>query len=159
MRYTLALDLEGTLICSYHRPVPRPGLWDFLEWSGTRFGRVVVFTGVRLDDFRPLARQLAARGDVPEWFAEVEHFGARKVSPGSSESAAWKKDLRWLGEDVRRVYLVEDQERYVVDVQRSQWVRITDWCAGGENPSDRELEMVQKELEQRVVKGGHGEDC
>jgi hypothetical protein len=151
--YVLALDLEGTLICTFRRPDPRPGLRDFLEWSGNRFRRVVVFTGVHPVDFRFLARQLAAEGLVPAWFAGVEHFGARQVSPGPPERAVWKKDLSWLGEEVRRVFLVEDQERYVVDGQRSQWIRITDWCAGGEDPRDRALESVRKEIERRIKSG------
>ena len=35
----LAMDLEGTLVSNAVSQLPRPGLYDFLEWAAATFER------------------------------------------------------------------------------------------------------------------------
>jgi len=72
--HVLALDLEGTLISDAKSRIPRPGLFQFLECCAELFPRIVAFTAVNEEDFRVIARQLAANGNTPPWFADIEYI-------------------------------------------------------------------------------------
>ena len=115
---TLVLDLEGTLILNAANPVRRPGLFAFLEFCRSRFPRVVVFTAVETGEFRRLAREMAATGDAPSWFVDVERY-------------CWDyrlsryKDLRAIeGAVVARTVIVDDAWQVVDPDQRQQWIEI-----------------------------------
>jgi hypothetical protein len=56
--YVLALDLEGTLISNAMSQIPRPGLANFLTRCAEIFPRIVMFTTVKEDRFRRIARLL-----------------------------------------------------------------------------------------------------
>ncbi len=58
--FTIALDLEGTLISSAENRIPRPGLFDFLEACKT-MGIAVVYTMVGEKTTREIVQYLVAR--------------------------------------------------------------------------------------------------
>lgn len=68
----LTLDLEGTLVSNAMSQIPRPGLHHFLSRCNELFPRVVMFTTVKEDRFRSIARLLVNEGVAPEWFAQIE---------------------------------------------------------------------------------------
>ena len=70
----LALDLEGTLISNAMSQFPRHGLHAFLEQCETVASRIVIFTAVRHEVFRPIAATLAEEGFAPNWFKDVEYI-------------------------------------------------------------------------------------
>ena len=131
---TLALDLEGTLISNAVSLFPRPGLHGFLEACSRLVPRVVVYTAVDAHRFRELARLLAGEGEVPEWFAELEHV------PWSQRY----KDLRLIPDaDPASTRLVDDLEEAVHPEQREQWIPIAPYDP---RRDDRELSRVLREL-------------
>lgn len=72
--YVLALDLEGTLISNAMSQIPRPGLANFLTRCAEIFPRIVMFTTVKEDRFRTIARLLVDEGVAPDWFSDVEYI-------------------------------------------------------------------------------------
>ena len=111
----LALDLEGTLISNAMSQIPRPGLYGFLERCRVLFPRVVMFTTVKEESFRAVARLLVDEGLAPSWFSDIEYVN------WTGET----KDLGFIsGVDPEEVLLVDDFERYVHSGQESQWLRI-----------------------------------
>lgn len=112
---TLALDLEGTLISNAMSQIPRPGLHAFLTECREMFERVVMFTTVREERFRPIAEMLVDEGAAPEWFRQIEYV----------HWSGPTKDLAFIpGVDVSRAVLVDDFEIYVHPGQESQWLQI-----------------------------------
>jgi hypothetical protein len=136
----LALDLESTLVSNAVSQFARPGLNDFLAWALSSFERVVLFTSVPEPHARQVLRTLVEYGEAPPGTEHIEHV-------------AWSgpvKDLCFVRDAaVEEVLLVDDQERYVVPAQRSQWIPIAEWDApySGE---DRELERVRGVIEGRL---------
>jgi hypothetical protein len=60
------------------------------------------------------------------------------------------KDLSFVRDAaVEEVLLVDDQERYVVPAQRSQWIPIAEWDAPYSR-EDRELERARGAIEARL---------
>ncbi|TFH64336.1 MAG: hypothetical protein E4G91_06135 [Candidatus Zixiibacteriota bacterium] len=136
MKKVLALDLEGTLISNAVSQIPRPGLYDFLDQAKKLFPRIVIFTTVPDELFRCVARGLVNSGDVPAWFAELQHV-------------KWEgqvKDLRFVNDSsVEDILLVDDYEGYVSEDQKKQWIAIKSF----ESPyqaDDRELIRILDEL-------------
>ena len=131
---TLALDLEGTLISNAVSLFPRPGLFRFLESCRQLVPRLVVYTAVDEHRFRELGRLLAGEGEVPEWFAGLEHV-------------AWSeryKDLRLIpGADPASTRLLDDLEEAVHPEQRAQWIPIAPYDP---RCDDDELSRVLAEL-------------
>lgn len=113
--YVLALDLEGTLISNAMSQIPRPGLAEFLIRCAELFPRVVMFTTVKEERFRNIARLLVEENVAPTWFADMEYV-------------AWHgetKDLRFVpGVDPHQVLLVDDFEKYVHPGQEAQWLQV-----------------------------------
>jgi hypothetical protein len=139
---TLALDLEGTLISNAVSLFPRPGLLRFLESCAQIAPRVVVYTAVDEPRFRELARLLAREGEVPAWFAGLEHV------PWSERY----KDLRLIpGADPASTRLVDDLEEAVHPGQREQWIPIAPYDP---RRDDRELSRVLEQL--RAPPGSSG---
>lgn len=136
----LALDLEGTLISSAVSVFVRPGLFRFLTLCQPLFERLVMFTTVKEERFREIARFLVDEGSAPSWFSELECV---KWS-GPTKDLAFVRNAA-----VRRVLLVDDIERYVHPEQHAQWIPIR----GFEPPfveDDGELERVLGELMRRI---------
>ncbi|MDQ0572564.1 hypothetical protein QFZ42_004398 [Variovorax paradoxus] len=113
--YVLALDLEGTLISNAMSQIPRPGLAEFLNRCAELFPRIVMFTTVKEERFRKIARLLVEERIAPSWFAEMEYI-------------AWHgktKDLQFVpGVRPHQVLLVDDFEKYVHPGQEAQWLEI-----------------------------------
>jgi len=111
----LALDLEGTLISNAMSQIPRPGLFEFLSRCAQLFPRVVMFTTVKEERFRQIAKLLIEEGVAPAWFASIEYI-------------AWHggtKDLKFIpNADPQDVWLVDDFEKYVHPGQESRWLKI-----------------------------------
>jgi hypothetical protein len=131
----LALDLERTLIDDALSGRPRPGLRDFLEFCGERFGRVAVFSTVEEADAREVLSDLAARGFIPPGlFARLEFVN-------------WcgeHKDLGFVPDAApAEVVLVDDDAGWVRPDQRRQWVPVAAWDGG----PDAELARVRGVLE------------
>lgn len=111
----IALDLEATLISDVFSQIPRPGLYDFLEFCHNSFERVVIFTAVTDERFRQVARQLIDGGYAPAWFADIEYI-------------AWDrnvKDLRFVPNALmERILLVDDYPAYIHPDQLKNWIEI-----------------------------------
>lgn len=133
---TLALDLEGTLISNAVSQFPRHGLFNFLSWCYDNFSRIVLFTAVRPELARSIIKDLASRNDVPTWFADIEIV----------EWSGKKKDLLFINEcQPKEVLIVDDQECYIVDSQKSQWIHIKEYTRPF-SVQDDELEQIIKKL-------------
>lgn len=112
----LAMDLEGTLVSNAVSQLPRPGLYDFLEWAAATFERLVLFTAVRESRARDILELLASEGSAPPWLATLEIVawtGSRKDLRHVQHVARW-----------RDVWLLDDLEVYVVPDQRDCWIPI-----------------------------------
>ncbi len=137
----LALDLEGTLISNAMSQIPRPGLFSFLERCQALFPRVVMFTTVKEERFRMIARLLVDEGTAPGWFANIEYVH-------------WKgqtKDLSFIPDaSVSEALLVDDFEIYIHPGQEAQWVRV-DYFDHPYDEGDAGLAKVLQALEQRVA--------
>ncbi len=111
----LALDLEGTLISNAMSQIPRPGLYEFLESCAELFPRLVMFTTVKEDKFRQIARLLVDEGMAPAWFADMEYVN-------------WEGETKNLesvpNAVVSDIILVDDFEIYVHPGQEAQWMQI-----------------------------------
>lgn len=113
--YVLALDLEGTLISNAMSQIPRPGLAAFLTRCAELFPRVVMFTTVKEDKFRQIARLLVEEKVAPDWFADIEYVTWHGET----------KDLGFVpGVAPHQVLLVDDFEKYVHPGQEAQWLQI-----------------------------------
>lgn len=111
----LALDLEGTLISNAVSQIPRPGLHAFLTACAEHFPRVVMFTAVREEKFREIARLLVEEGAAPRWFLGIEY----------TQWSGSIKDLSFIpNADPARCRLVDDIASYVHPEQQDQWIRI-----------------------------------
>lgn len=128
----LALDLEGTLISNAVSQFPRNGLFEFLTWCNSKFSRIVLFTAVRKELARSIIEDLAMRGDAPNWFAHIEII----------EWIGKKKDLSFIKEcSINQVVIVDDQEIYIVEEQKSQWIPIPEYSRPFSN-KDNDLKQV-----------------
>lgn len=136
----LALDLESTLVSNAVSQFSRPGLHDFLTWALSTFERVVLFTSVREAHARQVLHTLVEYGEAPAAIEHIEHV----VWSGPVKDLSFVRDA-----SIAEILLVDDQERYIVSEQRSQWIPIDEWNApyGGE---DRELERVRRVIEARL---------
>lgn len=112
----LALDLEGTLISNAMSQIPRRGLFQFLEQCKQLFPRVVMFTTVKEDLFRKIARLLVDEQFAPPWFAQVEYVHWE----GQTKNLGFIPGVR-----LEEALLVDDFEIYVHPGQEPQWVQIT----------------------------------
>jgi len=140
--YVLALDLEGTLISNAMSQIPRPGLAEFLTRCAELFPRIVMFTTVKEDRFRKIARLLVDERVAPSWFAEMEYITWHGET----------KDLNFVpGVHPQHVLLVDDFEKYVHPGQEAQWLQIEyfDYPYGSE---DRGLAKMLGILAERVVR-------
>jgi hypothetical protein len=138
--WTLALDLEGTLISNAVSQFPRPGLRAFLDWAGETFERVVFYSAVD----EPLGREILARlvdeGDAPEWVNEAGYY----------EAVDGQKDLRRVCE-TGRVLLVDDYPGYAVPGQEVQLVVCQQMTM---SLTDNGLAEVRAEIERRIERSG-----
>ena len=143
---TLALDLEGTLILFAGNPIPRPGLFEFLEFCRATFPRLVVYSGVDERSFRILARDLVLGGAAPEWFPELPHcwWDYHNVP---------YKDLRLIdGADLEHTAIVDDLPQAIDPDQVEHWVYIEPFRGPG--TVDGELDRVKGVL--AGMAGGDG---
>lgn len=111
----LALDLEGTLISNAMSQIPRPGLHAFLERCAALFPRMVMFTTVKEDKFRQIARLLVEEGMAPAWYADIEYVHWH----GDTKNLEFVPDAA-----VSDIILVDDFEIYVHPGQEAQWMQI-----------------------------------
>jgi hypothetical protein len=111
----IALDLEGTLIASANNPVPRPGLYQFLQWCKKNFKQVVIYTCVDEPIFRSIANKLVINEAVPSWFREIKYV----------EWDGMIKDLYNIdGIEPEQAIIVDDMEIFISENQKSQWIEI-----------------------------------
>lgn len=68
--FTIALDLEGTLITDAEQQIPRPSLFNFLE-ACRQSDSVVTYTIVDQNTAREITRELVAGGQALGWFVDV----------------------------------------------------------------------------------------
>ena len=139
----LALDLEGTLISNAMSQIPRPGLYGFLSRCHELFPRVVIFTTVKEERFRNIARLLVEEQVAPRWFADIEYVDWHGET----------KDLNFvLGAKPSETLLVDDFEQYVHPGQESQWLQI-DYFDYPYDATDIGLAKMLKILEEHA-RGG-----
>lgn len=129
----IALDLEATLISDFFSQIPRPGLYNFLEFCHDSCARVVMFTAVSDDRFRQVAHQLISGGYAPAWFADIEYI-------------TWDrniKDLRLIpNTPIDSILLIDDYPAYIHPDQVENWIEIMPF----ESPyldTDQELTRVK----------------
>jgi hypothetical protein len=115
----IALDLEGTLISNAVSQIPRPGLYQFLEFCRATFERVVIFTAVSEPLTRRIVDELVLGGDAPPWFAaDLEYVNWT----GSH------KDLAFIPRAaVEETLILDDQEDYILPEQRQFWIRVPEF--------------------------------
>ncbi len=138
----IALDLEGTLISNAISQIPRPGLWEFLEGCHSVATRVVIFTAVKEDRFRAIARTLVTDGLAPPWFFEIEYV---------RWSGRYKDLTPLMNEHRCPVVLVDDHADYVQPDQRQHWISIVPFDP---RRPDAELSGVLTELQKRASATG-----
>jgi len=140
MIQVIALDLEGTLVSNAMSQIPRPGLFDFLEGCKSICDRVVIFTTVREELFRKVARLLVDERIAPEWFRDVEYIHWEGKT----------KDLSFIpGVTPSESLLVDDFYIYVHPGQEGQWVEIKQF----DHPypdTDRELGITLSVLQSKM---------
>ncbi|MBP0020307.1 MAG: hypothetical protein J7647_22480 [Cyanobacteria bacterium SBLK] len=133
---TIALDLEGTLISNAVSQIPRPGLYDFLEYCNEQFSRILIYTAVNESTFREVARVLVEQGNAPSWFVNLEYV----------EWQGNYKDLLFVPDiELDRIVIVDDREEYIKPKQKHRWLPIP----GYDYPyssCDRELYNLIKQL-------------
>ncbi|MBI2395070.1 MAG: hypothetical protein HYV09_36205 [Deltaproteobacteria bacterium] len=136
----LALDLESTLISNAVSQFARPGLASFLTWALAAFERVVLFTSVPEERATAILQLLISEGEAPPEAARIAYV----------QWSGRQKDLGFVrAAEVDEILLVDDQERYIVPEQRSQWVAIAEWDVPYA-ATDRELDRVRAVLEERL---------
>ena len=138
----LALGIEGTLISNATSPIARPGLRRFLDFCGETFPRVVIYTSVREEQLRRIARLLVNDESAPDWFEGLEYV---------SWDGPFKDLCRIRGSEPNQTALLDDDEKYVHPDQRRRWVRVPSF----ESPypdDDQELDRVREILRQLAAK-------
>jgi len=117
---TIALDLEGTLISNAISQIPRPHLLEFLKGCKCISERVVMFTTVREDKFRQIARLLVSERVAPAWFESIEYVNW----------SGHAKDLSFIPNcNIESTVLVDDVEAYVATGQETQWFEIAQFAS------------------------------
>ncbi len=154
--FTLALDLEGTIISNLSKGKldtmdpgpfsPRPGLWDFLEWAQARF-TLVIFTGVPPEMAAKAMGRLVLAGAAPAWFAELPLFEA---NPPFGE---WKikmsrrpKDLERIGPLGTVIVLDDNFFTHRISGQDEFWLEIRSFRAA-DAATDTELTAIRPQIE------------
>jgi|HubBroStandDraft_6_1064221.scaffolds.fasta_scaffold597548_1 hypothetical protein len=121
MTHTLkavALDLEGTLVDTVHKPLARPGLDDFLTFCRGRFERLYLYTAARNERALEVLDELAARGTISR-----ENRAA--LSAVDWPHNQLHKDLRYIRDyRVEEILFIDDDPLFVRPEQKSQWLPI-----------------------------------
>ncbi|WP_142806923.1 NIF family HAD-type phosphatase [Stenotrophomonas maltophilia] len=110
----LALDLEGTLISNAVSQIPRPGLYEFLQYAQGQFDQLVMFTTVDEMRFRRIAALLVSEGKAPDWFVQLAY-------------TTWSgrtKDLTFVSPTLGEALLFDDHAAYVHPGQEVLWVEV-----------------------------------
>lgn len=136
---TIALDLEGTLISHASTMIPRPGLYQFMEFCRNNFTRTVFFSFVEQERGRVVLQQMVDAGNMPDWVLETEYVTAIGGKPGA-------KDLSLLGVEPENALLIDDQLHVVPIEQRSRLIQIAEFKAPFSDEGN-ELERVRLILE------------
>ena len=112
----LALDLERTLITNSINRLPRPGLYQFLEFCLESFEDVVIFTGTSNETASEVLEELTKKGIIPPDF-----ITRTKIIDWEGEY----KDLRFIkGYSPDEILILDDDEDYILPEQKSQWIPI-----------------------------------
>ena len=140
---TIALDLEGTLISHASSMIPRPGLYQFMQFCRENFTRMVFFSFVEQERGRQILQQMVDAATMPDWVIGAEYVTAIGGKPGA-------KDLRLLG-DPEDALLVDDQPHVVPLDQRARLIQIAEFKAP--LGDDNELAKVQQILAELLREG------
>lgn len=138
--WTVALDLEGTLISDAVSQFPRPSLHAFLDGLKALGVELVLLTGVSTGRVRAILHTLAAEGTVPSC----------AVNLPCVEWTGGYKDLRDLVPHtaLERVLLVDDMPGVLPPEQQAHWLRIAPFEPPFEK-DDGELSRVLAILPER----------
>jgi hypothetical protein len=143
----ITLDIEGTLINNSYEHIPRPGLYEFLDFCIKTFDRVFVYTSVGERDARIAFEILAARGFIPSDFnAKYEYVEWSRGSDGSL------KDLRLCKVPLEYNAIVDDSELVIPEDQRHRWIPVTEY--NEENRFDRGLSVARNTIEKKFALAG-----
>ncbi len=148
--FTLALDLEGTLIAALEDcnlstldPGPvnaRPGLMDFLTWAQARY-KIVIFTGAPPEMAAKAVRRAVLAGAAPASLGEVPILHA---AHGGEDDAPGAKDLARIG-PLGTVLAVDDNPGcHQVPGQEEFWIEIPSFKASA---TDTELTAIRPQIE------------
>ena len=136
----IALDLEGTLISNAMSQIVRPDLYSFLDECKNLCDRLVIYTTIREDMFRGIAKLLISEKKAPDWFEYIEYIN-------------WEgkiKDLSFIPNcEIEEALLVDDFYMYIHPEQKKQWVEIKQF----EHPyasTDTELMKILNVLKEKI---------
>ena len=136
------LDLEGTLITSAVSIIPRPGLYDFLEYCNNKFDEIVVMTAISLDRFKEVKNTLLNFQEVPQWFEYVQYIN---YSDKPESNYGEYKDLQCVPNwKEKEIIIIDDMESYIRPEQKDRWIPITTYD-GREN--DLEFDRIVKYMD------------
>ncbi len=173
MKFTLALDLEDTLITPLVRANlymmhpgpfhPRPGLREFLVWAGERFD-LVVFTGVPEPMAAKVLSRLVEDGHVPEAFGRVaihlamDARGRTRPPKRAGDLDERLKDLTRLGPVGAVLMLDDNPEGYCVSGQEAFWIKIPEIPRKMGTPTgDEDLARAREMIERAAASMEAGE--
>ena len=133
----LALDLEGTLVTTAVSMLPRPGLYEFLEYCKGRFERIVMMTSVPRDWFEKVRDVLLKNEEAPPWFIRVKYIN---YADREESNFGEFKDLRCIPNcNEHEAILIDDMEWFIRESQKDRWIEIKPF--NGEE-DDREFERI-----------------
>ncbi len=119
--------------------IPRPGLYQFLDFCHSKFERVLFLSFVDEERGRAVLNNMADCGYMPDWVRTAEYFQATGGRPGA-------KDLRQLGVEPEHALLVDDQPQVLPREQLNRLVKIVEFKPPFSD-DDCELERAQQILE------------
>jgi hypothetical protein len=135
----IALDIEGTLISNAMSQIPRHGLKEFLELCYSITQRTVIFTTVKEEKFRDIARCLVNENCAPDWFASAEYINWQGKT----------KDLKFIPQaNFDSTVIIDDCEIYIEPNQLHNWISIKQF-APPYSSNDKELITIGNILREK----------
>jgi hypothetical protein len=138
----VTLDIEGTLVTSYHDRTPRPGLYDFICFCMRRFDRIFVYTTLDEGRAAEIFSGLAGSGHVPRLFLEVYEY-----VEWDGGNAGALKDLRRCRVPLEHNLIVDDMKSMIPEDQFHRWIRVSDY--NEPVPFDGELSVARSAIERK----------
>ncbi len=136
MKPLLCLDLEGTLISNAVSQIPRPGLFEFLEYVAD-ICELMIYTSVSFERVKTIQNLLVEEGVAPAWFRDIPVIRPEKsLKP---KAACGRQDA----------LLVDDQADVIVPGEEDWLVEIPEYLPPYSD-RDQALSRALDNIEMRV---------